>query len=44
MFTKKNKAEEDKPWATIIRIAPFTPTDEKVKRLARINPMCATEE
>lgn len=44
IFTKKNRAEEHNPWATIIVIAPFNPIEFKVINLAKIKPIWAIEE
>lgn len=44
MFTKRNKAEDESPCAIIIIIAPFIPIVLNVNKLAKINPIWATEE
>lgn len=43
-FTNKNKAEEDKPWAIIIIIAPISLIVLKVNNPVNTNPIWATEE
>lgn len=43
-FTKKNRADDDNPWAIIIMIAPIKPIDFMEKIPANTNPICATEE
>jgi hypothetical protein len=44
ILTRRNNAAEDNPWATIMRIAPFSPVGESVNNLVRISPMWAIEE
>lgn len=44
MFTNKNRADEDKPWASIMIIAPFRPMWDRVNRAANTMPIWATDE
>lgn len=44
MLARKNRAEEVKPWAIIMVIAPETPRKELVIVPAMRRPMCPTEE
>lgn len=43
-FTKRNRAEEDNPWAIIIIIAPVNPNKLEVNRAHSTNPIWATDE
>jgi len=40
----RKSADEDNPWAIIIRIAPIFPIELKVIILAKTKPICATDE
>jgi len=44
MFAIAKSAEEDRPWAIIMRVAPRNPIAEKERAPAINRPMCPTEE
>lgn len=44
MFAMANRAEEDRPWAIIMKIAPYIPRGELDMAPATSSPMCPTEE
>lgn len=44
MFANENRADDDNPWAIIIRVAPIIPHCEFDRAPASISPMWPTDE